>query len=184
MEKITFKQVVQVGCGIDVHKDIIVATIRKSENTYETKEFISFTSSLTALKEWCTSEKVTHIAMESTGIYWKPVFNILEEGEFEIILVNARHVRNIPGHKTDKKDSYLKRKYESLVGSRGRKKALIAVGHKIIIAAYHIIKNKEAYKEPILHHNQKRKTKQINNLLSKLKELGMEIKQADLIPTV
>ncbi len=105
MEKLIFDQVVLVGCGIDVHKDIIVATIRKSEKEYETKEFRSYTSSLTELREWCKSEGVTHIAMESTGVYWKPVFNILEEGDFEIILVNARHVRNVPGHKTDKKDS-------------------------------------------------------------------------------
>ena len=105
MEAVTFEQVVRVGCGIDVHKDIIVATIRKSEKEYETKEFRSYTSSLTELREWCKSEGVTHIAMESTGVYWKPVFNILEEGDFEIILVNARHVRNVPGHKTDKKDS-------------------------------------------------------------------------------
>lgn len=83
---------------------------------------------------------------------------------------------------TRKKDSYLKRKYESLVGRRGRKKALVAVGHKIIIAAYHIIKNKEAYKEPKLNDNPKRKTKQVNNLLNKLKELGLEIKQSDLVP--
>jgi len=105
MEKIIFDQVVQVGCGIDVHKEIIVATIRRSEKDFETKEFGSFTSSLTELREWCKSQGVTHIAMESTGIYWKPVFNILEEGDFEIILVNARHVRNVPGHKTDKQDS-------------------------------------------------------------------------------
>jgi len=105
MEAVTFDQVVRVGCGIDVHKDIIVATIRKSDKGYETKEFSSYTSSLTELREWCISEKVTHIAMESTGVYWKPVFNILEEGDFEIILANARHVRNVPGHKTDKKDS-------------------------------------------------------------------------------
>jgi len=105
MEKVIFDQVVQVGCGIDVHKDIIVATIRKSEKEYKAKEFRSYTSSLTELREWCKLEGVTHIAMESTGVYWKPVFNILEEGNFEIILVNARHVRNVPGHKTDKKDS-------------------------------------------------------------------------------
>lgn len=105
MAKVTFTQVVPIGCGIDVHKDIIVATIRKSESEYETKEFSSFTGSLTELREWCKQEQVTHIAMESTGIYWKPVYNILEEGDFEIILVNARHVRNIPGHKTDKQDS-------------------------------------------------------------------------------
>lgn len=105
MKKVLFDQLVKVGCGIDVHKDIIVATIRKSENDYETKEFTSFTSSLTDLREWCKSECVTHVAMESTGVYWKPVFNILEDGDFEIILVNARHVRNVPGHKTDKQDS-------------------------------------------------------------------------------
>lgn len=104
MQEIKFKQVVRVGCGIDVHKDNIVATVRKSEDEYETKEFDSFTSSLTELRDWCKKEKVTHVAMESTGIYWKPVFNILEEA-FEVILVNARHVKNVPGHKTDKKDS-------------------------------------------------------------------------------
>lgn len=100
----TFKQVVHVGCGIDVHQNLLVATIRKNDTTYETRSFDGFTSSLTALRDWCKSKGVTHIAMESTGVYWKPVFNILEE-DFEIILVNARHVKNVPGHKTDKKDS-------------------------------------------------------------------------------
>ena len=104
-KEIVYQQVIEVGCGIDVHKDVIVATIRKNSKDYETREFNSFTSSLTDLKDWCKQEKVTHIAMESTGIYWKPVFNVLEDASFEIILVNARHVKNIPGHKTDKKDS-------------------------------------------------------------------------------
>ena len=82
---------------------------------------------------------------------------------------------------TRKKDGYLKRKYESLVVRRGKKKALVAVGrHKIIIAAYHVIKNKEAYKEPKLNNSPKHKTKKIKNYLSKLKDLGIEveIKQA------
>lgn len=104
MQAIYFNQVVETGCGIDVHKDIIVATVRRSTDEYETREFDSYTSSLKSLRDWCKSEGVTHIAMESTGIYWKPLFNILEE-DFEIILVNARHVKNVPGHKTDKKDS-------------------------------------------------------------------------------
>jgi transposase len=84
---------------------------------------------------------------------------------------------------TRKNDSYFKRKYESLIARRGRKKALVAVGHKIIIAAYHVIKNKEVYKEPVLHNNQKKKAKRINHLLDKLKELGLEVRKADLAPT-
>lgn len=104
METVQFEQLISVGCGIDVHKDVIVATIRKSNRDYQTKSFSAFTSSLIELRDWCKSEGVTHIAMESTGIYWKPLFNILEE-DFEIILVNARHIKNVPGHKTDKKDS-------------------------------------------------------------------------------
>jgi transposase len=104
MQAIYFNQVVSSGCGIDVHKDNIVATIRKSNDEFETRDFDSYTSSLKSLRDWCKTEGVTHIAMESTGIYWKPVFNVLEK-DFEILLVNARHVKNVPGHKTDKKDS-------------------------------------------------------------------------------
>jgi len=104
MKEIGFTQMVSVGCGIDVHQSQVTASVRKSDTEVETREFEAYTSSLTSLREWCKSEGVTHIAMESTGVYWKPVFNILEE-DFEIILVNARHVKNVPGHKTDKKDS-------------------------------------------------------------------------------
>jgi hypothetical protein len=76
---------------------------------------------------------------------------------------------------TRKKDCYLKRKYQGIVGRRGKKKALIAVGHKIIIAVYHVIKNKEAYCEPVLHDNPRKQKKQIKYHLSKLKDLGFEI---------
>ena len=104
MDEIRFKQIVKVGCGIDVHQNLIVASIRKSDDDVETRTFTAYTSSLTSLRDWCKQEKVTHVAIESTGVYWKPVFNVLEE-DFDIILVNARHVKNVPGHKTDKKDS-------------------------------------------------------------------------------
>lgn len=104
LQQIEFPQLIQVGCGIDVHQNLIVATVRHSDTEHETRSFDGYTSSLTALREWCKSQGVTHVAMESTGIYWKAVFNILEE-DMEIILVNARHVKNVPGHKTDKKDS-------------------------------------------------------------------------------
>ncbi|MFN7750302.1 MAG: IS110 family transposase, partial [Cyclobacteriaceae bacterium] len=60
MEKVSFAQVVKVGCGIDVHKEIIVATVRQNESEYETREFSSYTSSLTDLREWCKSKGVTH----------------------------------------------------------------------------------------------------------------------------
>ena len=103
-QEIRFEQIIKIGCGIDVHKELITATIGKGNENYETREFNSFTSSLKSLRDWCKKEKVTHVAMESTGVYWKPVFNVLEE-DFEVILVNARHVKNVPGHKTDKKDS-------------------------------------------------------------------------------
>ena len=99
---IGFTQTVKVGCGLDIHQNLIVATVSPGQNQYETKEFEAFTSSLKELSIWLVEKGVTHVAMESTGIYWKPVFNILEEN-FEIILVNARHIKNVPGHKTDKK---------------------------------------------------------------------------------
>jgi hypothetical protein len=71
----------------------------------------------------------------------------------------------------------LKRKYESLVSRRGKKKALVAVGHKIIIAAYHVIKNKQAYQEPVLHDNPRKHKKQVKYHLKKLKDLGVEINE-------
>jgi hypothetical protein len=76
---------------------------------------------------------------------------------------------------TRKKDGFLKRKYESLVGRRGKKKALVAVGHKIIVAVYHVIKDKQPYKEPKLHDNPKTQSKRIRNYLNRLKELGVEV---------
>lgn len=101
---IQFDQVVERGAGMDVHKEIIVVTIRGKGIKTETKSFKTFTSSLKKLREWLKKYGITHLAMESTGVYWKPVFNVLGD-DFTIILVNARHVRNVPGHKTDKKDS-------------------------------------------------------------------------------
>lgn len=103
-EFIQFEQVVERGCGMDVHKDVIVATIRGKGIKTVTKSYASFTSSLKELKKWLKKQGITHIAIESTGVYWKPVFNILGD-DFQILLVNARHVKNVPGHKTDKKDS-------------------------------------------------------------------------------
>ncbi|MFA5781022.1 MAG: IS110 family transposase [Bacteroidales bacterium] len=101
---VEFEQIVKRGCGMDVHKETVVATVSGIGIKPTTRTFSTFTSSLIELKEWLKSLEITHAAMESTGVYWKPVFNVLEE-DFEILLVNARHIKNVPGHKTDKKDS-------------------------------------------------------------------------------
>jgi len=104
-ESIFFPQMVERACGLDVHKSTVVATISGAGLVRETREFSTFTSSLIELRTWLHSLGITHVAMESTGIYWKPVLNILEEGGFTILVVNARHIKYVPGHKTDKKDS-------------------------------------------------------------------------------
>lgn len=103
-EGINFEQIIERGCGIDVHKKVIVATIRGEGIKEMTQSYSGFTESIESLRDWLKGNKITHIAMESTGVYWKPIYNILEE-DFEIILVNARHIKNVPGRKTDKKDS-------------------------------------------------------------------------------
>ena len=104
-QEIAFEKVVERGCGLDVHKKEIVATVSGTGIESETRTFQSTTRSLTELKEWLLALGVTHVAMESTGVYWKPVMNILEPGGFSIMVVNARHIKYVPGHKTDKKDS-------------------------------------------------------------------------------
>ena len=104
-QEVTFEEVVERRCGLDVHKKEIVATVSGTGIGSETRTFQSTTGSLTELKEWLLALGITHVAMESTGVYWKPVMNILEPGGFTIMVVNARHIKYVPGHKTDKKDS-------------------------------------------------------------------------------
>jgi len=94
--------------GIDVHKKIIAVAIlvldQEGQWYQETRTFSTMTADLLALSDWLTSHGVTHVAMESTGEYWKPLFNILEE-DFEVVLVNARHLSKVPGRKTDQSDA-------------------------------------------------------------------------------
>src|SRR6266702_432341 len=93
--------------GLDVHKAIIVACVLLSASSAKTSKqvrtFATTTAGLQELAAWLASQGVSHVAMESTGIYWRPVFNLLE-GRFEVILVNAQHMKAVPGHKTDIKD--------------------------------------------------------------------------------
>src|SRR5881394_4429668 len=92
--------------GLDVHKDTVVAAVRcVSEPAHqEVRTFPTTTTGLHALTDWLTSHGCTHVAMEATGIYWKPIWHILE-GNFELVLANAQHIRNVPGRKTDVNDA-------------------------------------------------------------------------------
>jgi transposase len=94
--------------GLDVHKETVVACVRRAlpggHVRQEVRTFRTETSGLLALADWLTDAGVTHAAMESTGVYWKPVWNLLE-GVVELLLVNAEHIKQVPGRKTDVKDS-------------------------------------------------------------------------------
>ena len=94
--------------GLDVHKQTVVACVRIAEGgqvTHEVRTFKTTTSDLLALSAWLSQTGCTHVAMEATGVYWKPVWHILGDGEFELVLANAAHVKNVPGRKTDVKDA-------------------------------------------------------------------------------
>ena len=97
-----------ICCGLDVHKDKISAClITVDENgaeQHEIKEFSTFTKDLQKMKKWLIKNNCPIIAMESTGVYWHPVYNTIED-EMEVVLVNARHIKNVPGRKTDIGDS-------------------------------------------------------------------------------
>ena len=96
-------------CGLDVHKKVIVACVRildAKDGTVQStlRQFGAMTADLKELRQWLAEHKVTHVAMESTGIYWQPVFNLLE-GHFKTWVVNAQHIKKVPGRKTDVKDA-------------------------------------------------------------------------------
>lgn len=94
--------------GLDVHKDSVVAAIRLAAEgpaKTEVRTFDTTTPGLLALSAWLAECGCTHVAMEATGVYWKPVWHILADGEFMLILANAAHVRNVPGRKTDVADA-------------------------------------------------------------------------------
>lgn len=101
-------EVIHPRCaGLDVHKDVVVASRRiqegpKAEHAVAT--FGTTTKQLLALADWLAEEGVTHVAMEATGVYWKPVWHVLEES-FALVLANATHIRNVPGRKTDVNDA-------------------------------------------------------------------------------
>jgi transposase len=93
--------------GLDVHKESVEVCVRELEGgskvRLETRHWGTTTRDLLEMAEWLKSQGVTHVAMESTGVYWKPIFNVLES-DFEVLLVNARMIKHVPGRKTDVAD--------------------------------------------------------------------------------
>lgn len=94
-------------CGLDVHRRSVAACVRRLEaggRLYqETRTFGTMTRDILELADWLAAGGVTHVAMEATGVYWKPIYNLLED-RFTLLLVNARHVKHVPGRKTDVQD--------------------------------------------------------------------------------
>jgi transposase len=101
------ERAVERACGLDVHKKTVAACVRvpgpRGQRHQEVHTFGTTAAELLALREWLESHGVTHVAMESTGVYWKPVYYVLEEA-FACVLVNATHMRQVPGKKTDVQD--------------------------------------------------------------------------------
>jgi transposase len=97
--------------GLDVHKDTVMAVVRRptpdgAGRTQEVRQYRTFTSALRELRAWLLAERVSQVAMEATGSYWKPVWHVLEaEDGYELLLCNPRHVKNLPGRKTDVSDA-------------------------------------------------------------------------------
>jgi transposase len=96
-------------CGLDVHQRTVVACVLITEPDGQVQRrvrtFATMTAELLALGDWLRALQVTHVAIESTGVYWRPVFNVLEADDWEIVLVNAQHLRRVPGRKTDVADA-------------------------------------------------------------------------------
>ena len=100
--------VIERCCGLDVHQSSVVACIiitdQRRKPRREIRTFGAMTKGLETLRQWLKTEGVTHVAMESTGVYWRPVHNLLH-GAFTLIVANAHHIKNVPGRKTDVKDA-------------------------------------------------------------------------------
>jgi transposase len=102
-------ELVHARCaGLDVHKESVVACVRVHEDgriRHEVRTFGTTTGALLELAVWLQMERCTHAVLESTGVYWKPVWHVLTSDDLTLVLANAEHVRNVPGRKTDVKDA-------------------------------------------------------------------------------
>ncbi len=239
-------------CGIDVHKKVIVACLVNG-GEQELREFGTTTSEIKTLANWLTESGCEMIAMESTGVFWKPLYNLFELMDLDAMIVNAAHMKALPGRKTDVKDaewiadllrhgllkasyipnreqrelrevtryrkslteercrevnrlqkileganikldsvvkditgktvksSYFFAQYQRISTRRGKNRATLAVAHSMLIAIYHILKNKTAFHDlGSDYYDSFNRDRKINSYLKRLKALGWE---PDAIPS-
>jgi transposase len=106
--EVIMRALVERCCGLDVHQDTVVACLLIGEPgkplRQEVRTWATTTRALEAMRDWLKAEKVTHVGMESTGVYWRPIYAVLE-GHFVLIVGNARPIKTVPGRKTDVKDA-------------------------------------------------------------------------------
>jgi hypothetical protein len=166
--------VVERPGALDVHKAQVTACVRVPAvegmgREQHVAEFPTTVAGLLTLRDWLVAHRVTQVTMEATGVFWKPVWAVLED-EFELLLVNARHVKQVPGRKTD---VYLAAQYARLKPRRGHKKALGAVNHSIIVACWHMLTTGELYNDLGGDHFRKRDPERTTKrLIAQLEALG------------
>ena len=166
-------------CGLDVHKKSITACVLWAEAKGRRKEkrtFGTFTRDLLSLLDWLKQCGVTHVAMESTGVYWKPVWNILEGQLEQVLLVNAQHTCQAAWAVTRLKKHYLAAFYHRLAARRGGKGAIIAVAHALLVMAYHMLQRNVDYRELGPDYFDRLNQRHITNVLvRRLERLGHNV---------
>ena len=158
-----------VCCGLDVHKKEITAALMTGAEDVVVKKFCTTTSALKAMVKWLKESNCEYVAMESTGVYWKPVYNILEIEEIPAMVVNAGHMKTIPGRKTDANDA------EWIAD---------LLRHGLLRASFIPEKDQREYRELVRYRNARteERAREINRLQKMLE--GMNIKLGDFVSSI
>ena len=169
--------------GLDVHSRCVNACVRIAAGRKATtahREFATTTTGLLELAAWLTEAGCTHVAMEATGVYWKPVWHVLEDAEsFELVLANAQHIRNVPGRKSDRNDAAWIADllaHGLIQGSFVPPAPIIAVAASMLTAAYFMLRDEKDYQDlggRYLADRDKHRVTQ--RLLRRLHDLGVEV---------
>lgn len=171
-----------LGCcaGLDVHKDSVEACVRRTSAggkvEHEVRHWGTTTRELVEMAEWLSSLRVTHVAMESTGVYWKPIFNILEEHFTKGSRWLRQALAQAAWAASHKKDSYFQAHAHNLMRRRGRKRGLVAAAHSLLIVIYHILKEGTLYRDLGPHFLDRTRAPQLIRFhVRRLQQLGMQV---------